>query len=118
MWSTSFTGTAWRGASKAMLKRNQRRKRGTMAAIGRHDTQDIVATCRIMGITPHHGQKRKGSANDGLATRHMSYKASQQQRKRLGKVFGWLKTVAHLAGQMLLATTTYNLIRTGTIGDR
>lgn len=47
--------------------------------------------------------------------------------KRIEEVFGWLKTVAglrktrligqaRLAGQVLLATATYNLIRMGAIG--
>ena len=123
---TPFSGTAEREAAKAMLHRARRSRRATVGADRGYDTRDFIASCRAMGITPHVTQKRKGSAIDGRTTRHAGYKTSQRQRKRIEEVFGWLRTVAglrktrligqaRLAGQMLLATATYNLIRMGTI---
>ena len=37
-----------------------------------------------------------GSAIDGRTARHAGYWISQQKRKRIEEVFGWLKTVAML----------------------
>lgn len=124
---TAFSGTAERDAAKAMLHRVRRARRATVGADRGYDTRDFIASCRAMGITPHVAQKSTGSAIDGRTTRQAGYKTSQRQRKRIEEVFGWLKTVAglrktrlighaRLAGQVLLATATYNLIRMGTIG--
>jgi transposase len=124
---TAFSGTAEREAAKTMLRRVHRARRATVAADRGYDTHDFVAFCRSEGITPHVAMRRKGSAIDGRTTRHAGYATSQRKRKRIEEVFGWLKTVAglrktkligqaRLAGQVLLATATYNLIRLGAIG--
>ena len=63
-----------------------------------------------------------GQAIDGRPTRHPGYELSQQKRKRIEEVFGWVKAAAGLrqtkhrgrerAGWCFtLATTAYNLIR-------
>ena len=37
--------------------------------------------------------KRRQSAIDGRTTRHGGYAISQQKRRRVEEIFGWLKTV-------------------------
>jgi hypothetical protein len=41
-------------------------------------------------------QKIKGSAIDGRTTRHDGYTISQQKRKLIEQVFGWMKTIGGL----------------------
>ena len=66
------------------------------------------------------GQRR--SAIDGRTTRHTGYGISQEKRKRIEEVFGWLKTVAgfrwvrrrgveKVAWMFTFAAATYNLVR-------
>ena len=80
---------------------------------------------RHMNVTPHVAQntrRRGGSAIDGRTARHVGYKISQQKRKRIEEVFGWLKTVGALRKTrhrglfkvgwvFTFATTAYNLVR-------
>ena len=49
-------------------------------------------------VTPHVAQNNKGrrSAIDQRTTRHPGYSVSQQKRKRVEEIFGWLKTVGGL----------------------
>jgi hypothetical protein len=47
--------------------------------------------CRHMNVTPHVA-RRKTSKLDGRTTRHIGYQASQRIRKRVEKIFGWVKT--------------------------
>lgn len=71
----------------------------TLAADKAYDTRDMVGELRDMRVTPHVAQNTKragGSAIDGRTTRHPRYKVSQQKRKRIEEVFGWMKTVAML----------------------
>lgn len=59
----------------------------------------FVSELRDTNVTPHVAQNDKrpgGSAIDGRTTRHAGYRISQQRRKRVEEVFGWLKTVAML----------------------
>ena len=62
------------------------------------DTRGFVAALRSLGLTPHVAQNttRRASAIDGRTTRHAGYTVSQQKRKRVEEVFGWVKTVALL----------------------
>ncbi len=50
-----------------------------------------------MNSTAHVAQnnKERKSAIDGRATRHVGYAISQQRRKRVEEIFGWMKTVAN-----------------------
>ena len=65
---------------------------------------------------------KQTSIIDGRTTRHPGYLLSLQKRKRIEKIFGWLKTVAGLrktrhrgvarVGWMLtFALAAYNLVR-------
>lgn len=47
-----------------------------------------------MQVTPH--TTNRASAIDGRTTRHPGYAVSQQKRKRVEEIFGWLKTVGLL----------------------
>ena len=86
-----------------------------------YDTKDFVADVRTLNATPHVAQK-KHSAIDGRTTRHEGYKISQQKRKRVEEIFGWMKTVgglrklrhrgSELVGWMFTFTAAaYNLVR-------
>jgi hypothetical protein len=77
-----------------------------------------------MNATPQVAQNNKGrtSAIDGRTTRHPGYAVSQQKRKRVEEIFGWMKTVGgmrklrhrglQLVGWMFtFAAAAYNLVR-------
>src|SRR5688572_19724758 len=120
---TCASGTAEREAALALL--GQPGKRATLGADKAYDTQAFVADLRALGVTPHVAQndkRRGGSAIDGRTTRHPGYLISQQKRKRVEEVFGWLKTVGllrktrHRGLQLVgwifqFATAAYNLVR-------
>jgi len=120
---TQASGTAEREAALALL--SQRHKRATLGADKAYDTNGFVADLRALGVTPHVAQndkRRGGSAIDGRTTRHPGYLLSQQKRKRVEEVFGWLKTVGllrktrhrglELVGWIFqFATAAYNLVR-------
>ena len=118
-------GTAERDAALLMAERLEGTQRVTMAADKGYDTQDFVREMRDMNVTPHVAQNHNrngGSAIDGRTTRHAGYKVSQQKRKRVEEVFGWLKTVGMLRKTrhrgvfkvgwvFTFAATAYNLVR-------
>ena len=96
----------------------------TLGADKGYDTQACVAELRAEGVTPHVAQNtaHRRSAIDGRTTRHPGYAISQQKRKLVEEIFGWLKTVALLrktrhrgvrrVGWMFtFATAVYNLVR-------
>jgi transposase len=90
-----------------------------------YDTRDFVADCRELGVTPHVAQNinaRRGSAIDGRTTHHAGYEISQQFRKRIEEVWGWMKTVGgfrktRFKGQQrteaaaFMVGAAYNLVR-------
>jgi transposase len=118
-------GTAERDAAMLMAERLDGDGRVTLAADKAYDTKEFVKEMRQMKVTPHVAQndgRRGGSAIDGRTTRHAGYKASQQKRKRIEEVFGWLKTVASLRKTrhrgvfkvgwvFTFAAAAYNLVR-------
>jgi len=120
---TPASGTTERAAALALL--GQPRKRVTLAADKAYDTKEFVANLRERRVTPHVAQndkRRGGSAIDGRTTRHPGYAVSQQKRKRVEEIFGWLKTVGllrktrhrglELVGWIFqFATAAYNLVR-------
>ena len=123
---TAATGTAEREAAGALLQQlPPRRGRRTLGADKGYDTQGAVATWRALGVTPHVAQntaRRGGSAIDRRTTRHPGYPVSQQKRKRVEEIFGWLKTIglqrqtrfrgtARVAWMFVFATAAYNLVR-------
>src|SRR3982751_2001999 len=64
-----------------------------------------------VNATPHvaaNYTRPGGSAIDGRTTRHAGYWISQQKRKRIEEVFGWLQTVG-----MLRKTRARGLLRVG-----
>ena len=96
----------------------------TLGADKGYDTRDFVAELRVHGITPHVAQHttHRRSAIDGRTTRHPGYAVSQQKRKLVEEIFGWLKTIALLrktrhrgvrrVGWMFtFAAAVYNLVR-------
>jgi transposase len=117
-------GTAERDAALVMIEQIPSDQQVTVGADKAYDTKDFVAEARNMNATPHVAQNDKGrkSAIDGRTTRHPGYAISQQRRKRVEEIFGWMKTVGGmrklrhrglaLVGWMFtLAAAAYNLVR-------
>ena len=108
-----------------MVERVEGNERITVAADKGYDTRDFVNEMRGMNATPHVAQNEKrpgGSAIDGRTTRHEGYRISQQKRKRIEEVFGWLKTVGMMrktrhrglpkvTWMFTFAAAAYNLVR-------
>jgi hypothetical protein len=92
---TLATGTSEREASIEMAGEIPGDGAVTLGADKGYDTKDHVAQLRERNVTPHVAQK-KHSAIDGRTTRHAGYKVSQQKRKRVEEIFGWMKTVGML----------------------
>jgi len=119
------TGTAERDAAMRMAVRIDGDERVTLGADKGYDTKEFVKEMRHMNVTPHVSQNVRrsgGSAIDGRTTRHAGYKISQQKRKRIEEVFGWLKTVGALRKTrhrglfkvgwvFTFAAAAYNLVR-------
>jgi transposase len=116
------TGIAERETAVAMA--TNLRRGATVGADKGYDTRGFVAALRSLGLTPHVAQNstRHASAIDTRTTRHAGYAVSQQKRKRVEEVFGWVKTVALLrktrhrgvrrVGWLFtLAAALYNLVR-------
>lgn len=122
---TPATGTAERTTAPQLLRRLPRRHgRRTLGADKGYDTQACVAAVRARGVTLHVAQNVTGrrSAIDGRTTRHPGYAISQQKRKRVEEIFGWLKTIGlqrqthfrgteRVAWMFVFATAAYNLVR-------
>ena len=93
---TQATGTAEYEAATEMVKAipNRRNDRATVGADKYYDTAEFVADLRRLKVTPHVSQNTtRTSAIDDRTTRHAGYAISQQKRKRVEEVFGWLKTI-------------------------
>jgi IS5 family transposase len=121
----SPSGHAEREAAHKMLRRTRKgSRRLTLGGDKGFDTQDFVAGCRELNMTPHVAQNQSGrrSAIDGRTVSHLGYFASQRLRKRVEEIFGWWKTVA--GGRKLryvglrrnqlwaeLTCAAYNLVR-------
>lgn len=121
---TSATGTAEREAALALVDPRPLTRRITLGGDKNYDTAAFVDALRVRQVTPHVAQHttRRTSAIDGRTTRHPGYAASQQKRKRVEEVFGWLKTVGLLRKVKLhgvrrigwlftFAAAVYNLVR-------
>jgi transposase len=116
------TGTAEREA--ALVMAGEIGGPATLGGDKNFDTKDFVRRCRDRDITPHVAQNttNRSSAIDGRTTRHPGYSVSQQKRKRIEEVFGWMKTFGlmrktrhrgtDLVGWMFQFTAAaYNLVR-------
>lgn len=120
---TAATGTAEWEAGELLLTG---RRRGTVGGDKNYDVARWVRAVRAQGLTPHVAAKRRYSAIDRRTTRHAGYAVSQQKRKLVEQVFGWLKTVGHLrklrhrGGERVdwtvtFAAAAYNLVRLRTL---
>lgn len=123
---TQATGRAEREAATEMSKgvKRRRKSRVTLAADKSYDTGDFVHSVRKLHVTPHVAQNtsNRSSAIDKRTTRHAGYAISQQKRKLVEQIFGWLKTIGLMrktrfkgldrGGWMFtFASAVYNLIR-------
>lgn len=124
---TAATGTAERDAALVLLDEAPHAK--TVGGDKGFDVSSFVAGLRARGITPHvaqHVTRPGGSAIDGRTTSHPGYAISQQKRKLIEQVFGWMKTVGglrklrHRGGARVdwvvtFAAAAYNLVRMRTL---
>ncbi len=119
---TTGSGTAEREAALQMLEALGGTKRITVGADKAYNVAGFVEELRQIRVTPHVAQKRRDSAVDRRTLRHAGYAISQQVRKRVEEVFGWMKTVGgyrktRFRGQQrvgmafTMAATAYNLVR-------
>jgi hypothetical protein len=118
-------GTAERDAAMLMAERIEGDDRVTLAGDKGYDTKDFVKEMRHLNVTPHVAQNERrpgGSAIDDRTTHHAGYKISQQKRKCIEEVFGWLETVGALRKTrhrgvfkvgwvFTFAAAAYNLVR-------
>lgn len=122
---TQATTRAEREAAVEMVRELPVRKRRIRVAADKaYDESEFVRQMRALGATPqvtqYTGQRR--SAIDGRTTRHTAYQRAQGQRRRIERIFAWLKQVAgqrrtrfrgrERVGWMFTFTAAvYNLIR-------
>jgi transposase len=123
--TTAATGTAERDAARLLLELSAPRG-STVGGDKNFDVATFVAAVRGLKITPHVAQKAVGTAIDGRTTRHAGYAISQQKRKLIEQVFGWMKTVGglrklrHRGGERVdwivtFTAAAYNLVRLRTL---
>jgi transposase len=118
------SGHAERAAALELIGGLDRPGRVTLGADKGYDTRDFVAATRLLGVTPHVAQNttKRRSMIDGRTTRHPGYAISQQRRKRVEEIFGWLKTVGlmrktrhrgrrRVGWMFTFALAVYNLVR-------
>jgi transposase len=113
-------------AAKAMLSRQapKRVRPTTLGADKGYHTKDFVEHLRKKKIAPHVAQieGRNTPGLDARTTRHASYAISQQKRKRVEEIFGWIKTYGGLRRTMArglkrvrihayIVAAAYNLLR-------
>ena len=127
---THATGTAERDAALVLVDRLKPQRRITLGADKGYDVLGFVQALRQRRVTPHIATDRRvsklgvvrRSGVGGRTTRHPGYAVSQQIRKRIEEVFGWVKSSAgfrqtrhrgrkRVAWCFDLAATAYNLIR-------
>jgi transposase len=120
--ATPATGTTERDTAVAMA--GALPPGATLGADKGYDTRAFVDVLRGLGITPHVAQNtsNRSSAIDGRTTRHPGYLVSQQKRKLVEEIFGWLKTVGLMRKTrhrgvrrvdwlFTFAAAVYNLVR-------
>jgi transposase len=127
---TLATGYAEREAALALLReiRATRSPGATLGADRAYDTADFVRAVRAEGLTPHVAQNttNRRSAIDGRTTRHPGYTQSGVARRRIERIFGWLKTIgllrktrhrgrARVGWLFLLGLAAHNLVRMRTL---
>ena len=124
---TTAHGTAERDTALHLVHRARRGRRGrvTLGADKGYDTAAFVAAARAVGITPHVA-RGPTTPLDARTTRHPGYAVSQQRRKRVEEIFGWVKTIGLLrqtrhrgrdrvSWMFTFTTAVYNLVRLRTL---
>lgn len=118
---TLAQGRAEVEAAVAMVEEIPGQYRVTLGGDKAYDTKEFVQEMRDHQVTPHLALKTT-TIIDARTTRHPGYAISQQKRKRVEEIFGWLKTVGGLrktrhrgverVGWMFtFALAAYNLVR-------
>jgi len=118
---TQATGRAEVEAGLELVEGIEGWGRVTLGADKGYDQKEFVLQLREHQVTPHIARKPT-SIIDARTTRHPGYAISQQKRKRIEEIYGWLKTVAGLrktrhrglakVGWMFtFALAAYNLVR-------
>lgn len=118
---TLAEGRAEVEAAVAMVEEIPGQHRVTLGGDKAYDTKEFVQEMRDHQVTPHVALKVT-TIIDARTTRHPGYAISQQKRKRVEEIFGWLKTVGGLrktrhrgverVGWMFtFALAAYNLVR-------
>src|SRR4029077_12380212 len=108
-------------AAVGMVEEIPGQHRVTLGGDKNYDNKEFVQEMRDHQVTPHLALKAT-TIIDARTTRHPGYAISQQKRKRVEEIFGWLKTVGGLrktrhrgverVGWMFtFALAAYNLVR-------
>ncbi len=108
-------------AAVAMVEEIPGPHRVTLGGDKNYDTKEFVQEMRDHQVTPNVACKPT-TIIDARTTRHPGYAISQQKRKRVEEIFGWLKTIGGLrktrhrglerVGWMFtFALAAYNLVR-------
>jgi len=121
---TAANGVGERAAALDMIGPWAERRRVTLGADKAYDTRDFVEALRLLQVTPHVAQNtsNRSSAIDERTTRHPGYEVSQQKRKRIEEIFGWLKTIGlmrqtrhrgrrRVGWMFVFGLAVYNLVR-------
>ena len=118
---TLAEGRAEVEAAVAMVEEIPGQHRVTVGGDKAYDTKEFVQAMRDHRVTPHVALKAT-TIIDARTTRHSGYAISQQKRKRVEEIFGWLKTVgglrktrhrgvARVGWMFTFALAAYNLVR-------
>jgi transposase len=118
---TQADGRAEPQAALAMVEEIPGQQRITLGADKGYDSKEFVQELRDHRVTPHIARKST-SIIDERTTHHPGYAISQQKRKRVEEIFGWLKTVgglrktrhrgvARVGWMFTFALAAYNLVR-------
>ena len=108
-------------AAVAMVEEIPGQQRVTLGGDKAYDSKEFVQEMRDHQVTPHIACKPT-TIIDARTTGHPGYAISQQKRKRVEEIFGWLKTIGGLrktrhrglerVGWMFtFALAAYNLVR-------
>jgi transposase len=118
---TQATGRAEVEAGLELVEGIAGWSRVTLGADKGYDRKEFVLQLREHQVTPHIARKPT-SIIDARTTRHPGYAISQQKRKRIEEIYGWLKTIAGLRKtrhrglarvrwMFTFALAAYNLVR-------
>ena len=128
---TRATGRGERAAALELIGGLEPHGRVTLGADKAYDTRDFVQAIRLLQVTPHVAQNNtaRASAIDERTTRHAGYEISQQKRKRIEEIFGWLKTIgllrktrhrgrARVGWMFIFGLAVYNLVRLRNLAEQ